>query len=78
MLRYVPRSPLPAKKPLLPGTVLCLDIDGVCSPRGQNLRFHVRAPHRGFLTLPTHKAVHFHPSLPQWAAELAEAFTHVA
>ena len=57
---------------------MCLDIDGVCSPRGQNLRFHVRAPHPGFLTLPTHTAVHFHPSLPQWVTELAEAFTHVA
>ena len=72
------KSPFPASKPLPKGTVLCLDIDGVCSPRGENLRFHCRAPHPGFRTLPTHTAVHVHPSLPQWAAELADAFTHIA
>ena len=72
------KSPIPRQKPLSKGSVLCLDIDGVCSPRGQNLRFHCRAPHPGFVTLPSHSVIHAHPALPKWAAELAQAFTHVA
>ena len=72
------KSPLPSQRPLPEGTVLCLDIDGVCAPQGQNLRFHCRAPHPGFVALPSHAAVHMHPALPLWASELAAAFTHVA
>ena len=72
------QSPLPPQKPLPAGSVLCLDIDGVCAPQGENLRFHCRAPHPGFVALPSHREVHVHPALPQWAAELAQAFTHVA
>ena len=68
---------LPAQKPLAPGTVLCLDIDGVCSPKAQNLRFHARAPQPGFVTHMSHPAVHFHPALPKWLTELADAFTHI-
>ena len=78
MLGRKRRSPLPPKKPLPAGTVLCLDIDGVCAPHSQNLRFHSRAPHPGFVALPTHPAVHFHPALSQWLEELAQAFTHVS
>ena len=72
------QSPIPPQKPLPEGSVLCLDIDGVCAPKGENLRFHSRAPHPGFVALPSHPAVHMHPALPKWAAELAQAFTHVA
>ena len=78
MRRRIRKSPVPSQRPLGPGAVLCLDIDGVCAPQGQNLRFHRSAPHPGFVMLPSHRAVHTHPALPKWAAELAEAFTHVA
>ena len=78
MLGRKRKSPLPSKKPLPEGSVLCLDIDGVCAPFGQNLRFHSRAPHPGFVALPSHPAAHVHPALPKWASELAQAFTHVA
>lgn len=71
-------SPLPPNRPLAEGSVLCLDIDGVCSPFGQNLRFHTRAPHPGFVAYSSHPAVHTHPALPRWASELAQAFDHLA
>jgi len=78
LFRRSPQSPLPSENPLPEGTVLCLDIDGVCAPYGKNFRYHSRAPQPGFVSLPTHEAVHFHPALPLWLAELVEAFTHVA
>ena len=74
-----PESKICACSAALPqGSVLCLDIDGVCAPFGSNLQFHSRAPHPGFVALPTHPAEHFHPALPQWLAGLARAFTLVA
>ena len=60
------------------GSVLCLDIDGVCSPLGQNPRFNIFGPHPGFVAPPQRRNVPFHPALPNWLAELDRAFTHVA
>ena len=71
-------SPIPSRRPLPEGSVLCLDIDGVCAPIGQNLRFHCHAPHPGFVVLPRQPVVQVHPALPKWARELADAFDHVA
>ena len=71
-------SPIPSERPLPEGSVLCLDIDGVCAPIGQNLRFHCHAPHPGFVVLPRQPVVQVHPALPKWARELADAFDHVA
>ena len=78
LFRRPPQSPLPSNKPLPQGSVLCLDIDGVCAPFGSNLRFIRARRTRDFVALPTHAAEHFHPALPQRLAELARAFTHVA
>ena len=77
LLSHKRKSRMPRSQPLPKGSVLCLDIDGVCAPFGQNLRFHSLAPHPGFVSLPTHAATHVHPALPQWAEELAQAFAHV-
>ena len=71
-------SPIPSRAPLPEGSVLCLDIDGVCSPIGQNLRYHCHAPHAGFVPLANQEVVQVHPALPTWAAELADAYDHVA
>ena len=72
-------APLPSNRPLPPGSVLCLDIDGVCAPIGQNLRFHCHAPHPGFLPQGRRDSVvQFHPALPRWAGRLADAYDHVS
>ena len=50
----------------------------MCAPLGENLRFHRRAPHPGFVRLPRYPFVHVHPALSQWTSELADAFDQVA
>ena len=71
-----PRSPLQAE--VLPnGSVLCLDIDGVCAPLGQNSRFNIFGPHPGFVVKPPRIDVPVHPAMPIWLKELDRAFTHV-
>ena len=59
------------------GSVLCLDIDGVCAPLGRTLRFQCDAPPPGFVVKPPRPDVPFHPAVPKWLAELERAFTHV-
>lgn len=71
-----PDSPIQSDV-LTKGSVLCLDIDGVCSPLGQNPRFNIFGPHPGFVA-PPQRDVPFHPALPNWLVELDRAFTHVA
>lgn len=71
-------SALPAG-PLSGGPVLCLDIDGVASPLGQNNRYDLHAPTAGFV--PVAGAGHtmqVHPALPAWIGELEQAFAHCA
>ena len=52
--------------------LICLDIDGVCSPIGQNPRFHCHGPPPGFVDCDASAQVH--PALPAWVAELDRAF----
>ena len=52
--------------------LICLDIDGVCSPIGQNPRFHCHGPPPGFVDCGASAQVH--PALPAWVAELDRAF----
>ena len=67
-------SELPAG-PLSGGPVLCMDIDGVASPVGQNQRFDVDAPTPGFVPVPrVSYPVHVHPALPAWMDALEQAF----
>ena len=69
-------SELPAG-PLSGGPVLCMDIDGVASPVGQNQRFDVDAPIPGFVPVPrVSYPVHVHPALPAWMDALEQAFAH--
>ena len=61
--------------PLKGGPVLCLDIDGVSSPLGQDNRYDLHAPTPGLV--PVAGAGHtmqVHPALPEWIAELEQAF----
>ena len=61
--------------PLKGGPVLCLDIDGVSSPLGQDNRYDLHAPTPGLV--PVAGAGHtmqVHPALPDWIAELEQAF----
>ena len=55
--------------------LLCLDIDGVCSPVAQNPRFHCHGPPLGFVDCGGSAQVH--PALPAWVAELERAFRRV-
>ena len=69
-------SELPAG-PLSGGPALCLDIDGVLSPVGQNHRYDGGAPTPGFVPVPrVGYPVHIHPALPAWMDALEQAFTH--
>ena len=79
-------SELPAG-PLSGGPVLCLDIDGVASPLGQDNRYDLHAPTPGFVPLPVSDdtvtgvqgvgcTVQVHPALTTWARELEQAFAH--
>ena len=69
-------SELPAG-PLSGGPVLCLDIDGVSSPLGQDNRYDLHAPTPGFVSAPGHgNVIQVHPALPTWIAELEQAFAH--
>ena len=81
-------SELPAG-PLSGGPVLCLDIDGVTSPLGQDNRYDLHAPTPGFVHLPVSSnsekgvqgvgcTMQVHPSLPIWIGELEQAFAHCA
>ena len=71
-----PQAPLQSE-PLPYGTVLCLDIDGVCAPLGRNPRFNPHGPPPGFVARPPRLDVPFHPDVPKWLGELARAFDHV-
>ena len=55
--------------------LLCLDIDGVCSPIAQNPRFHCHGPPPGFVDCGGSAQVH--PALPAWVDELERAFRGV-
>ena len=79
-------SELPAG-PLSGEPVLCLDIDGVSSPLGQDNRYDLHAPTPGFVHLPVSDdaekgvlgvgcTMQAHPSLPTWIGELEQAFAH--
>ena len=52
--------------------LLCLDIDGVCAPLGQNPRFHCHGWPPGFVDCGM--SVQIHPALPRWVDELEAAF----
>ena len=77
-------SEMPAG-PLSGGPVLCLDIDGVTSPLGQDNRYDLHAPTPGFVHLPVSDdaekgvlgvgcTMQVHPALPAWIGELEQAF----
>ena len=55
--------------------LLCLDIDGVCAPVGQNPRFHCHGWPPGFVDCG--RSVQIHPALPRWVDELEAAFETV-
>ncbi len=55
--------------------LLCLDIDGVCSPVGQNPRFHCHRWPPGFIDCGS--SVQIHPALTRWIGELEAAFSTV-
>ena len=55
--------------------LLCLDIDGVCAPIGQNPRFHCHGPPPGFVDCGM--SVQMHPAVPGWLAEVEAAFESV-
>ena len=55
--------------------LLCLDIDGVCAPIGQNPRFHCHGPPPGFVDCGM--SVQMHPAVPGWLAEMEAAFASV-
>ena len=52
--------------------LLCLDIDGVCAPIGQNPRFHCHGWPPGFVDCGM--SVQIHPALPRWVGELEVTF----
>ena len=52
--------------------LLCLDIDGVCAPVGQNPRFHCHGWPPGFVDCG--RSVQIHPALPRWVGELEVTF----
>ena len=63
--------------PLSGGPVLCLDIDGVTSPLGQDNRYDLIGPTPGFVPVPgAGQTMQVHPALPTWMAELEQAFAH--
>ena len=63
--------------PLSGGPVLCLDIDGVLSPLGQDNRYDLHAPTPGFIpVVGAGNTMQVHPALPGWIDELAQAFAH--
>ena len=69
-------SELPAG-PLSGGPVLCLDIDGVASPLGQDNRYNLHGPTPGFVPVPgAGHTMQVHPALPAWIGELEQAFAH--
>ena len=73
-------SVLPAG-PLSGGPVLCLDIDGVSSPLGQDNRYDLHAPTPGFVPVSSGGCgvgctMQVHPALPGWIGELEQAFAH--
>ena len=55
--------------------LVCLDIDGVCSPVGQNPRFHCHRWPPGFIDC--RSSVQIHPALPRWIGEIETAFATV-
>ena len=59
--------------PITQGPVLCLDIDGVLSPLGENVRYNIVYPPEGFVDLGW-GAQQFHPDLPRWISELEAAY----
>ena len=74
----IKRSELPTG-PLSGGPVLCLNIDGVLSPLGQDNRYDQDAPTPGFVPVPgVGDSMRVHPTLPVWIAELEHAFAHCA
>ena len=69
----------PVQDPFKQGPVLCMDIDGAAAPTGSNPRFDVDNPHKGFVTFDVGDfPLAVHPALPDWFAELEQAFAHCA
>ena len=63
------------------GPVLALDIDGVCSPVGEQVdRYDIDAPTPGFVDVTRQLAsvVQVHPALPDWITTLDQAFAQCA
>ncbi len=55
--------------------LVCLDIDGVCGPIGQNPRFHCHGSPPGFVDCGN--SVQAHPAASRWLTELEAAFASV-
>ena len=53
------------------GPVLCVDIDGVLSPVGHDLRYHIEYPPLGFVDVGRNSQIH--PALPGWVRALEGA-----